>query len=116
MEYSFADLDNFVMLDKILAHPLTKSLSPDDPRATELRRRVIREKPVLYKIYTDWYGRLLQTLPKEQDCPGQALELGAGVGFLKEKLPACTCSEVFLCSGIDCVPDGHVRSYHNTAR
>jgi hypothetical protein len=27
------------MLDKILAPPLTKSLSPDDTRATELRRR-----------------------------------------------------------------------------
>jgi hypothetical protein len=104
------------MLDKILAHPLTKSLSPDDPRAMELRRRIIREKPVLYKICNDWYGRLLQTLPKEQDCSGQALELGAGGGFPKEKLPACVCSEVFLCSRIDCVLDGHVRFYHNTAR
>jgi SAM-dependent methyltransferase len=103
------------MLDKILAHPLTKSLSPDDPRTTELRRRIIREKPVLYKIYNDWYGRLLQTLPKEQECSGQVLELGAGGGFLKEKLPACICSEVFLCPGIDCVLDGQALPFKDSA-
>lgn len=96
---------------KLLAHPLTKSLSPDDPRTTELRRRIIQEKAILKKIYDDWYDRLIQTLP---DFPGQVLEIGSGGGFLKEKLPECVCSEVFPCSGIECVLDAQELPFSNS--
>ena len=94
------------MLGKLLAHPLTKGLDPDDPRTTELRRRIIKEKAFLRKIYEEWYADLIAAIPEPQTCPGLVLELGSGGGFLKELLPECITSEVFPCAGVDTVLDG----------
>ena len=93
------------MLKKLLAHPLTKGLDPDDPRTTELRRRIIREKVFLRKIYEEWYGDLIAAIPAPAVCPGQVLELGSGGGFLKKLLPESITSEVFSCAGADVVLD-----------
>jgi hypothetical protein len=41
------------MLKSLLAHPLTCGLDLDDPRTTELRRRIIQEKSFLRQIYQD---------------------------------------------------------------
>lgn len=94
------------MLSKLLAHPLTKGLTPDDPRTTELRRRIIKEKAFLRKIYEEWYADLIAAIPAPNVCPGKILELGSGGGFLKELLPECITSEVFPCSGVDMILDG----------
>ena len=64
-----------------LAHPLTKSLSVDDPRTTEARRRIILEKPFLRRIYSEWYDQIGAALPSG---PGAVLEIGSGGGFLKQ--------------------------------
>ena len=93
------------MLKNLLAHPLTRGLEPDDPRTTELRRRIIREKKFLRKIYEEWYGDLIAAIPKPTACPGQILELGSGGGFLKELLPESITSEVFSCAGADVALD-----------
>lgn len=90
------------MLDRLLAHPLTRGLDLDDPRTTAVRRRIVREKPFLRAIYADWYGRLLRALPP---APGRVLELGAGGGFLDEVLPETIRSEVFLVPAVDAVLD-----------
>lgn len=94
------------MLSKLLAHPLTKGLDPDDPRTTELRRRIIKEKAFLRKIYEEWYADLIAAIPEPETCPGLVLELGSGGGFLKELLPECITSEVFPCAGVDMALDG----------
>src|SRR4051812_25462370 len=88
-----------------LAHPLTRGISIDDPRATELRRRIIREKAFLRKVYKEWYGALAAVIPSKE--LGAALELGSGAGFLKEFVPDVVTSEIFLTPGIDVVLDAH---------
>ena len=93
------------MLKKLFRHPLTRGLEPDDPRTTELRRRIIREKKFLSRIYEEWYNDLITVIPSPTLCPGQVLELGSGGGFLKELLPECITSEVFSCDGVDMVLD-----------
>lgn len=93
------------MLGRILAHPLTKGLAPDDPRTTELRRRIIKEKAFLRKLYEEWYRKLITAIPAPDICPGQVLELGSGGGFLREMLPECISSEVFPCAGVDMTLD-----------
>jgi SAM-dependent methyltransferase len=86
-----------------LSHPLTRGLSIDDPRTTELRRRIIREKPFLRKIYVEWYRFIAGAIPAGS---GPALELGSGAGFLDEFVPNLITSEVFLCPGVRMVLDG----------
>jgi SAM-dependent methyltransferase len=77
-------------------------LSIDDPRTTELRRRIIREKPFLEKLYREWYELLAANVPPG---PEPVLELGSGAGFLKEFVPNLITSEVFACPGVDLVAD-----------
>ena len=91
------------MLKRWLAHPLTRGLAIDDPRTTNLRRQIIREKPFLKRIYQEWYAKLAVALPAG---PEPVLELGAGAGFLRDSLPNVIASEVFYCPGIDLVLDG----------
>jgi hypothetical protein len=85
-----------------LAHPLTAGLDLDDPATTALRRRIVREKPFLRRIYQEWYELLAAALPEG---PEPALELGSGAGFLREHVPHLITSEVFPCPDVDRVID-----------
>lgn len=90
------------MLQEWLKHPLTRGLDIDDPKTTELRRRIIREKGSLCRIYVEWYESLVQELP---DVDGAVLELGSGAGFMDEFVPGLITSEVFYCSGVKVILD-----------
>ncbi len=65
--------------------------SLDDPRLTEARREIIRNKPFLRRVYCDWYK---QFEAAARSCPGKHLEIGSGGGFLKEILPAVITSDI----------------------
>lgn len=85
-------------ITKWLAHPLTRNLDIDSPQTSLLRRRIIKEKKFLHKIYKEWYSRIIATLPMGR---GKVLELGSGGGFFREMLPEIVTSEVFLVFGIN---------------
>ena len=89
----------------MLAHPLTRGMSVDDPRTTELRAQIIREKGFLRQIYVAWYRLLLESVPHGD---GAILEIGCGGGFLKEMLPEIIASEVFPTPRADIVLDGRL--------
>lgn len=91
------------MIGGWMAHPLTRGIDIDDPRATHLRRAIIRQKRFLEKIYDEWYTDLACLIP-----PGTApvLELGSGAGFLEEYIPGAITSEVFRCPHVSLVADG----------
>lgn len=89
------------VLYRILAHPLTRELSVDDPRTTLLRREIIQNKPFLKKLYSEWYVRIVDALPRKQD----VLELGSGAGFLQDHIPNLITSEVFETPGVRLVAD-----------
>lgn len=91
-------------LKGLLAHPLTRGLDLDDPHTTALRRRIVREKPFLRRIYEEWYALLVAAIPAGE---GGVLELGSGGGFLSEFLPNLITSEVFPCPGVQHVIDAH---------
>jgi hypothetical protein len=86
-----------------LSHPLTVGLDIDDPKTTLLRRRIIREKAFLWRIYQEWYAAMAATLPEGD---GPVLELGSGAGFMKEHIPGLITSEIFYLPEVDAVLDG----------
>ncbi len=90
------------MLNGLLAHPLTRGLDVDDPRTTELRLRIIREKEFLRRIYQEWYERIAKSLPERE---GAVLELGSGAGFMNEHIAGLITSEVFPTPGVEMVID-----------
>jgi len=93
------------MLRSLLAHPLTRGLDIDAPQTTELRRRIIQQKPFLQRLHREWYAMILSELPPES--AGSVLELGTGAGWLKHLAPNLITSEIFWYSGVDLVADGH---------
>ena len=89
-------------LRRWLAHPLTASLSVDDPATTELRKQIILSKPILKAIYDEWYEMLARELPSGE---GKVLELGSGGGYCGRFIPEVITSEAFACSGVQLVAD-----------
>jgi SAM-dependent methyltransferase len=87
-----------------LAHPLTRGLDLNDPHTTQLRRRIIMEKPFLRDVYREWYKAIMQALP---DGSGPVLELGSGAGFLTDYITDLITSDIFRCDGIHAILDGH---------
>jgi SAM-dependent methyltransferase len=85
-----------------LAHPLTRGLDLDDPATTALRRRIVREKKFLRRIYEEWYEAIAAALPPGG---GAVLEIGAGAGFLREYVPGLVASDVLATEGVDLVCD-----------
>jgi SAM-dependent methyltransferase len=64
----------------------------DSPERTMFHREIIRKKPFLRRLYTEWYS----LFSKEIRChpPGTYIELGSGGGFLKEIEPGVICSDI----------------------
>ena len=85
-----------------MAHPLTRGMSLDDPKTTELRRYVIREKSFLRLIYKEWYQKIHASLMPDQR---PVLEIGSGGGFMAEFIPGLITSEVFYISSASLVLD-----------
>ena len=83
--------------------PAARDLDVDDPRTTMLRREIVRSKPFLRKLYREWYGLILDALPRSA---GRVLELGAGPGFMAELLPSLLTSELVAWDGIALAADG----------
>lgn len=90
-----------------LEHPLTRGLALDDPATTALRRRIVREKPFLRRLYLDWYRALAHAVPRPVGEHDMALELGSGGGFLAETglIPGLITSDVMPVPGVDRVID-----------
>lgn len=89
------------MISKMLEHPLTRGLVVDDPKTTLLRRQIIRSKPFLRKIYTEWYTIICGEISSFSN----VLELGSGAGFIKEHIPFIISSEILLMEGVDIIAD-----------
>jgi SAM-dependent methyltransferase len=76
----------------------------DDPdRGTALRERIL-SKPALRCWYDDVYERYARVL---QRCPpdGPAIELGAGVGFVRDRLPEFLAADLLPYDGLDLLCD-----------
>lgn len=87
-----------------LLHPLARDLNIDASATVRIRKRIIREKSFLRKIYHEWYQSIIKSLPK--DNAGPILELGSGGGFLKDYIPGLIASEILLIDDVDIILDG----------
>ena len=88
-----------------LAHPSTRGVDIDDPRLVSLRRRLIRDKAFLRRIYQEWYAAIAAALPAGD---GPVLELGSGGGFLDESVSGLITSELRACPHVRVVLNGQV--------
>jgi SAM-dependent methyltransferase len=90
------------MLRRLLAHPLARGLDPDDERAPGIHRRIIREKRLLRNVYDEWYAGLADAVGDRRP----VLELGAGGGYLADRIPGLIASDVRQTPAAALVCDG----------
>jgi SAM-dependent methyltransferase len=100
------------MLKRALIHPLARNIDLDDPKATVVRRQILREKAFLRKLYGEWYRWIVTALP---DQPGPVLELGAGAGFLNEYIPGLISSDLLHLPDLSLVLDAHCIPFRDGA-
>ena len=97
-------MDMFARLKPYLSHPLGRNLDLDSPATTDLRKRIISEKPFLRKIYENWYCRILDVFPENRRAP--VLELGSGAGFFKDLFQGVIASDLLQIKDVDLYLDG----------
>jgi SAM-dependent methyltransferase len=72
----------------------------DDPMATILHGQIIRRKPFLFQLYTEFYRRLeagLGALGRDST----VVELGSGGGFIKSVIPSVVTSDILQVPDVD---------------
>jgi SAM-dependent methyltransferase len=97
------------LLQRILAHPLTRGMDIDDPRTTALRREIIQNKAFLKQIYCEWYARLAVSMQHDS----RFLELGSAAGFFRTFAPKLITSELFSTPGVDRIVDARHLPFGN---
>ncbi|MBF0123691.1 MAG: methyltransferase domain-containing protein [Candidatus Omnitrophica bacterium] len=70
----------------------------DSQDALEFHVKIIKSKPLLSKIYSDFYCELKRFLP---DGAEKVVEIGSGGGFIKEIINGVVTSDIRKCDGID---------------
>lgn len=68
-------------------------------------------KPVLSKIYTQFYRIIADHLSRGQN--RKIVELGSGIGNLKQVIPACICTDLFPNPWIDQVENAYRLSFQD---
>ncbi|MHB8519414.1 MAG: class I SAM-dependent methyltransferase [Limisphaerales bacterium] len=86
--------------DKPAALPLTQH-----QREIERNLAAWQHKPLLHKIYTEFYERILKLI--DPHAPGRIVEVGSGIGNLKSHLPQALATDLFPNPWLDLVCDGY---------
>lgn len=80
---------------------MTETVNSVAQHAVEIQHNAAswRNKPVLRRVYADLYRRVLPLLPPAN--LGPRLELGSGMGAIKEFIPECITSDIFAHDWLD---------------
>jgi SAM-dependent methyltransferase len=73
------------LLRRLLVHPLARGLDLESAAATAVHARLIREKPLLNRLYRRYYAEFEEASGRA--AAGARLEIGSGGGFLGELIP-----------------------------
>ena len=92
------------LIKYFLVHPATRNANIDAPATSKYRKRLIRDKAFLRRLYADWYEMIKRSL--SYSFTGPIVELGSGGGFLNDVVPNLITSDVFMLSHIDLVLNG----------
>jgi SAM-dependent methyltransferase len=72
----------------------------------ERNRKYWRQKPLLQKVYKRFYAYIAERL-----ISGRKLELGSGIGQIKESIPDCVTSDLFQNPGVDRLESAYFLSF-----
>ena len=70
-----------------------------------------RRKPLLQKIYRDFYAEIAGEL--RQDLPGETVEIGSGIGNLKTVVPEALATDIFPNPWLDRIENAYALTFDN---
>jgi SAM-dependent methyltransferase len=70
-----------------------------------------RRKPLLQKIYRDFYGEIAKEL--RQDLSGHTVEIGSGIGNLKSVVPEAVATDIFPNPWLDRVENAYALNFED---
>src|SRR5438046_1573586 len=74
-------------------------------REIERNLQAWRSKPLLRTIYADFFARIIHLI--DPQTPGRIVEIGSGIGNLKNHLPQAVSTDLFPNPWIDAVCDAY---------
>lgn len=77
----------------------------------EETRRLWQSKPLLREAYDGFYQEISRHL--DAQCPGMVVEIGSGLGWIKERIPSCITTDLFPNPGIDRVESAYKLSFRD---
>ena len=77
------------------------------------KMHVWQTKPVLREIYSNFYNLIKQNLSHNTD--GLTVEIGSGIGRLKEVIPDCICTDIFNNQYIDQAENAYKLSFKDSS-
>jgi SAM-dependent methyltransferase len=82
-------------------------MTPLEQHQIEIEKNLAawKKKPLLQKIYAGFYERILQHI--DTSLPGAVIEIGSGIGNLKEYLPRSICTDLLPNPWLDLECDGY---------
>lgn len=88
---------------------------PEEQHNIEIHENFTRwkNKPILQKIYLDFYYSIASQLNKE--IQGKTVELGSGIGNMKMVVPEVICTDIFPNPWIDQVENAYKLSFENNS-
>jgi SAM-dependent methyltransferase len=70
-----------------------------------------RRKPLLQKIYRDFYAEIAGEL--RHDLPGETVEIGSGIGNLKTVMPEALATDIFPNPWLDRIENAYALTFEN---
>ncbi|MFT5208274.1 MAG: SAM-dependent methyltransferase, partial [Candidatus Omnitrophota bacterium] len=98
-------------IKKYLADPMAEGLDIDDPTTVIKHRQMIESKPLLKKIYRDWYQEYAASIKTTQSLNGPLIEIGSGAGFSKTIYPQMITTDITEAPYVDKVLDAQNMAY-----
>jgi SAM-dependent methyltransferase len=77
----------------------------------EFNRAQWKRKPLLRQSYSEFYKKINGFIPKK--IPGKVLELGSGIGKIKDTIPDCITSDIFPNPWLDRVENAYSISFND---
>lgn len=75
----------------------------------EETRRLWQSKPVLREVYDAFYLEISRQI--DPQLPGLVVEIGSGLGQIKERIPSCITTDLFANPGIDRIESAYHLSF-----
>src|ERR1051326_3181981 len=93
------------------APPEIHLVTPSSQHQVEIQRNLQAwaSKPLLREIYARLYARIIGLIDRE--LPGRIVEIGAGIGNLKQHLPDSVSTDIFPNPWLDMVCDAYAMPF-----